>query len=198
MTDIKRKHISLEEWAHIRTRYEMGVPIADIAKVAGCSVSNIKKYSKRHKWSPHGSMSDSMIAAARKAASKRIKGVFENTAQEVVEKHLSAFRHVQDIAQQLMTGIWERVEFANASYEAAKSNGEILAPPDTGNEIYRLNQVADVLKKSMEAERMLLGISGDSIKEEDSGISAVCLILEQARQDYSDANMTTSVLQDRR
>jgi IS30 family transposase len=109
MTDIKRKHISLEEWAHIRTRYEMGVPIADIAKVAGCSVSNIKKYSKRHKWSPHGSMSDSMIAAARKAASKRIKGVFENTAQEVVEKHLSAFRHVQDIAQQLMTGIWERL-----------------------------------------------------------------------------------------
>lgn len=190
----KRKHLPPQVWVEIRTGYEYGDNVREMAKKYKISHTTIIQRAKRHGWAKWGSEAEKAFKAAKEKRAEEIADEYEKAVREINEKQLKLYRATADYATFLLDQSIKKTKAIVALSEheakaAAITSDLPIIPRDTGKEIYRLDKIVDIYDKAMlRAERYLLGIEEAPIlkKDKTSGVNEIRDVLEQARKDYGE------------
>jgi hypothetical protein len=207
----RKPHLKPEAWIKIRTRYELGESVTELGKQYGIAKQTICSRARRHKWAKKGSASDELVAKAKAKIETKLGEEYEALVTEVNVQSIEDYRYVSKFARHLMVQQKNRVmAIENASaYDEAQYYAEHKAkrtailvkegrdigeprpfiPLDIGKEIYRLNQIVDVMDKAtIKSTRYLLGIEGKSIAPDQNSIAddGLCQMIDTGTRLYKE------------
>lgn len=78
MAEVKKPSLTLEAWAEIRTKYEHGENVRELAKRHGIHHTTIHSRAKTHGWGKWGSEAKKALEKAKKKRVEEIADEYEN------------------------------------------------------------------------------------------------------------------------
>jgi hypothetical protein len=193
--DMKKPRVDPKRWIIIRAKYEMGQPIAQLAKEIGLKPQSVRAHAKRNGWQ-HGSMAAEALRGAKEKALESVTASYEEVVKEVNERQLRKIRRVSDIIDALIVRAGKKLQWAEAkdkreAAEAIAAGKAIPAPHDTLRELYAVAAGIQGLRAVfMDLERLILGIKEGAIQPDDcDGTKEISRILAEARAEYVGASI---------
>ncbi len=188
---LEYRELTAMEVSKLMVEYQFGTPLHILSTKYGIGKRSIKHLASTRSWGEHGGKRDEFIDRATKEVKGEISEAFVDIVKEVNERQLRLYRTATALAVGLMKDMDDRLKLIR------RENSRLLAEADakgtlprlisTAKEAYTLNQLSDILKKTLiEGERYILGIREGTFDRPDAnrGLGDIARVLEEARQEY--------------